>query len=97
MFEQLTGLVTNNSSLLMGGGTAGIVLWVLKKVPNKEIANIVETFAFGCFRTMTLGLSKWKMTKGLWKRTIEPYFIDLLENVVGGFVSGAVKGLRSDK
>ena len=97
MFEQLTGLVTNNSSLLMGGGTAGIVLWVLKKVPNKEIANILETFAFGCCRTMTLGLSKWKMTKGLWNKTIEPYFIDLLENVVGGFVSGAVKGLRSDK
>ena len=97
MFEQLTGLVTNNSSLLMGGGTAGIVLWVLKKVPNKEIANIVETFAFGCFRTITLCLSKWKMTKGLWNKTIEPYFIDLLENVVGGFVSGAVKGLRSDK
>ena len=97
MFEQLTGLVTNNSSLLMGGGTAGIVLWVLKKVPNKEIANIVETFEFWCFRTMTLGLSKWKMTKGLWNRTIEPYFIDLLENVVGGFVSGAVKGLSSDK
>ena len=97
MFEQLTGLVTNNSSLLLGGGTTGIVLWVLKKVPNNQITEIVETFAFGCFRTMTLGLSKWKMTKGLWNKTIEPYFIDLLENVVGGFIKGAVKGLRSDK
>ena len=97
MFEQITGFVSNNTSLLMGGGTAGIVLRVLKKVPKKEIANIVETFAFGCFRTMTLGLSKWKMTKGLWNKTIEPYFIDLLENVVGGFIKGAVKGLRSDK
>ena len=79
MFEQLTGFVTGNSSLLVGGGTAGIVLWVLKKVPNQEIANIVETFAFGCFRTMTLGLAKWKFTKALWNKTIEPYFIDLLE------------------
>ena len=70
MFEQITGFVSNNTSLLVGGGTAGIVLWVLKKVPNKEIANIVETFAFGCFRTMTLGLSKWKFTKGLWNKNI---------------------------
>ena len=97
MFEQITGFVTGNSSLLVGGGTAGIVLWVLKKVPNQEIANIVETFAFGCFRTMTLGLAKWKFTKDLWNKTIEPYFIDLLENVLGGFIKGAVKGLRSDK
>ena len=97
MFEQLTGFVSNNTSLLVGGGTAGIVLWVLKKVPNQEIANIVETFAFGCFRTMTIGLSKWSFSKKLWNSTIEPYFIDLLENVVGGFIKGAVKGLRSDK
>ena len=97
MFEQITGFVSNNSSLLMGGGTAGIVLWVLKKVPNQEIANIVETFAFGCFRTMTIGLARGSFSKGLGNRTIEPYFIDLLENVVGGFIKGAVKGLRSDK
>ena len=97
MFEQITGFVSNNTSLLVGGGTAGIVLWVLKKVPNKEIANIVETFAFGCFRTMTLGLSKWKFTKGLWNKTIVPWFIDLIEIVFGGLIRGAVKGLRSDK
>ena len=97
MFEQITGFVSNNTSLLVGGGTAGIVLWVLKKVPNQEIANIVETFAFGCFRTMTIGLSKWKFSKGLWNRTIEPWFIDLIENVLGGFIKGAVKGLRFDK
>ena len=27
----------NNSMMLMGGGTAGIVLWALKKVPNEDM------------------------------------------------------------
>ena len=87
----------NNLGLITGASASGVVLYALKKVPNKEIANIVETFAFGCFRAMTLGLSKWKFSKGLWNKTIEPWFIDLIENILGGFIKGAVKGLRSDK
>ena len=49
--------ITSNSSLLLGGGTAGIVLWVLKKVPNEKICAIVETFFYGLGKAMTLGLS----------------------------------------
>ena len=45
---------------------------------------------------MTAGLSKWVWTKKLWNKTIEPYFIDLIDNVVGGALRGFVKGLRSD-
>lgn len=29
--------------LITGGGTAGLVLWVLKKVPNEHICSVVET------------------------------------------------------
>ena len=46
---------------------------------------------------MTLGLGKWKWTKGLWNKTVEPYFIDLLSNTVEAGVEGFVEGLRSDK
>ena len=28
--------VTNNLGMIAGGGTAGIALWVLKKVPNEK-------------------------------------------------------------
>ena len=33
MFESLI----SNSTMLIGGGTAGILVWALKKIPNKEI------------------------------------------------------------
>jgi hypothetical protein len=92
LFSTLAG----NSSLLLGGGTAGIVLWVLKKVPNEKICAIVETFFYGLGKAMTLGLSSWSATKGLWNKTIEPWFIDLVDNIVGGAVRGFIKGLRSD-
>ena len=37
MLDGIMGFVSDNTGLLVGGGTAGIVLWVLKKVPNEEI------------------------------------------------------------
>ena len=46
---------------------------------------------------MTLGLSQWKFTKGIWNKTVEPFFIDLVDNFVGGALRGFIKGLRSDK
>ena len=37
MFDSVLGLVSNNTGLLAGCGTASIVLCVLKKVPNDYI------------------------------------------------------------
>ena len=96
MFDSVLGFMSNNTGLLAGGGTAGIILWVLKKVPNKEICALVETFFYGCGKTMTLGLSKWDFTRKFWNSTVEPWFIDLVDNVVGGAVRGFIKGLRVD-
>lgn len=89
--------ITGNMGLLAGGGSAGIVLWVLKKVPNEHICSVVETAFKSLGRTMTLGLSKWKVSKGVWNKTIEPWLIDLIDNLVGGAVRGLIAGLRSDK
>ena len=44
MFDSLIGLASGNAGLLAGGGAGAVVLWVLKKVPNEQIASIVETF-----------------------------------------------------
>ena len=96
MFDSVLGFVNNNTGLLAGGGTAGIILWVLKKVPNKEICSLVETFFYGCVKAMTLGLSKWSVSRQFWNKTIEPWFIDLMDNVIGGAVRGFIKGLRVD-
>ena len=90
------GMVTGNATIIAGGGTAAIVLWVLKKVPNDQIKNIVGTFAEGIGTTVTLGMAKWSLTKNLWNSTIEPWLIDLLDNTIGAFTEGLIKGLRSD-
>ena len=97
MFDSVLGFISNNTGLLAGGGTAGIVLWVLKKVPNDYICEMVETMFYGLGKTMTLGLSKWSMTRDFWNNTIEPWFIDLVDNIIGGALRGFVKGLRVDK
>ena len=96
MFDSVLGFMSNNTGLLAGGGTAGIILWVLKKVPNKEISNMVETFFYGLGRAMTLGLGIWSFTKKFWNKTVEPWFIDLVDNVAGGALRGFIKGLRVD-
>ena len=97
MFDSVLGFVGNNTGLIAGGGTAAVVLWVLKKVPNDYICELVESFFYGLGKAMTLGLSKWKMTKGVWNKTIEPWFVDLIDNIVGGALRGFIQGLRVDE
>ena len=89
--------ITNNLGMIAGGGTAGIALWVLKKVPNEKIAYAVEKTFENLGKVMTLGLAKWSMTKGIWNSTVEPWLVDLVDNVAGGAVRGFINGLRSDK
>ena len=96
MLENIFDTVVNNSGLIAGTGITGIVLWVLKRVPNKAIADKVEVVFEKLGTALTLGLSSWKITKKLWNMTIEPWFIDLIDNVVGAGVKGFIKGLRSD-
>ena len=83
---------------LVGGiGSGGIVLWILKKVPNETICKYVEGIFSKLGAAMTLGMSKWKPTAKIWNKTIEPWLIDLIDNVFGSVVRGLIKGLKSDK
>ena len=88
--------IMNNLTLLAGGTSAGIVLWLLKRKPNDKIYDVVENASFALGSLLTLRLSKMKWTKDLWNATIEPYFVDLIDNTVGAFVQGFINGLRSD-
>lgn len=88
--------LTNNLGMFFGGGSGAIALWILKRIPNEDIYGWVETGSYWLGTLVTLGLSKWKMTKGVWASTVEPWFIDLVDNTCGAFVNGFIKGLRSD-
>ena len=86
----------NNINLLAGGSASAISLWIFKRIPNEDLYSWVETTAYWAGTMMTLNLSKWRWTKKLWNSTIEPYFVDLLENSFGAALKGLLKGLRSD-
>ena len=96
MFENILNVVSSNTGLIAGGGTAAVVLWVLKKVPNDSICSVIETTFESLRKIITLGMGKWSVTKKVWASTIEPWFIDLVDNVFGSMVRGFIKGLRSD-
>ena len=80
----------------LGLSGSGIALFILKKIPNDKICAFVEGSFEKLGILMTAGLTKFWATKALWNKTIEPYFIDLIDNVVGGALRGLIKGLRSD-
>ena len=96
MLDSVLGVLSNNSGLMVGGRASAMVLWVLKKVPNEHICSVIETACESVGRVMTLGLSKWGVTKNVWNSTIEPWFIDLIDNIFGSMVRGFIKGLRAD-
>ena len=43
MLDSVLGILGSNSGLVVGGGSAAIVLWVLKKIPNEHICSVIET------------------------------------------------------
>ena len=80
MLDSVLGVLSNNSGLMVGGGASAMVLWVLKKVPNEHICSVIETACESIGRVMTLGLSKWSVTKNVWNSTIIFRRLDKLED-----------------
>ena len=86
----------SNAGIISGVGGGGIVLYILKKIPNEHICSVVETTFSSIGSFMTLGLGKWKFSKKIWNSQIEPWFIDIIDNIFGAMVRGFIKGLRMD-
>ncbi len=75
---------------------AVVLLFIFKRIPNDKIQAIVGKFAYGLGVSMTLGLSRWKITAPFWQSTIEPWFVDLFDNIIGTFTVKFIEGIRSD-
>tara|TARA_Y100000593_G_scaffold35327_1_gene69163 strand:- start:1380 stop:1676 length:297 start_codon:yes stop_codon:yes gene_type:complete len=98
MIDSLTALVTSKAAVYSGAGAAGVGLaWVLKKIPNDAIKDKVGKVMYGAGVACTLGLSKWSATKKVWNKVVEPWFIDLLDNVIVTGLKKFISGLRSDR
>jgi len=79
-----------------GGAVAVVVAFVLKKIPNATIKAKLGVMMYGAGVACTLGLAKFKWTKKVWNKTIEPYIVDAIDNIVSHGIQEFVRGLRSD-
>ena len=97
MLASLTALATKQVAVYAGMGVAGVVTaFVLKKIPNATIKAKFGSWMYNLGVLCTLGMGKWKWTKKVWNKTIEPYFVDAIDNIVVTGISKFVDGLRSD-
>ena len=97
MIEMLTTYFTSQIAVYVSGSIAAFVIaWILRKIPNDKFNKYVEGCFFRLGVLITLGLSKWKYTAKFWNKIIEPWIIDLIDNIVGAAVLGLIRGLRSD-
>lgn len=97
MLSTLTAMATGKVAAYAGMGVAGVgVAFVLKKIPNNVIKAKFGKLMYGLGITCTLGMAKWKWSKGIWNKSIEPWVIDAIDNIVVGGIDSFVQGLRSD-
>ena len=93
----LTALATSKVAAYAGMGVAGCATaFVLKKIPNKTIKAKFGSWMYSLGVLCTLGMGKWKWTKNVWNKTIEPYFVDAIDNILVTGIAKFVDGLRSD-
>lgn len=95
--ELIIGFLTSQVALYAGGGLVAVILaWILKRIPNERIKAAVGAVAYRLGVAVTLGLARWKYTAPYWNKIVEPWFVDLLDNVVVEALRRFIDGLRSD-
>ena len=93
----LTAKLGSQALAYGSAGLAGLVVaYILKKIPNNTIKAKFGVFMYGLGVTCTLGLSKFKYTKKLWNKTIEPWVIDAIDNIAVTGIQKFVEGMKSD-
>lgn len=76
--------------------TSALLVFGITRIPNDKVRVFLRKTFYSLGVTMTLGLSKWRVTAGIWNKVCEPVFVDLLDNIVYALKEGLVKGLRTD-
>lgn len=97
MLEFLAAKLGSQAAAYAGAGLAGVVVaWILKKIPNSVLKAKFGAFMYGAGVACSLGLGKWKWTKGIWNKVVEPWCIDAIDNIIVNGIGKFVEGLRSD-
>jgi hypothetical protein len=80
----------------LGVGGGAVIAYAMKKIPNEPIKMFFLEMGNKIGMAITLGLSKWSWSSKMWNKTLEPYFVDLIDNTIGSFIKGLMNGLHSD-
>ena len=97
MIEFITAKLGVKVAAYAGAGIAGVaVAWGLKRIPNNVLKAKFGSFMYGAGVACTLGLSKFKWTKSVWNKVIEPWIVDAIDNIVAHGIVKFVEVLRSD-
>ena len=97
MLEMLAAKLGGKAIAMASVGVAGTaVAFALKKIPNATLKAKFGRFMYGAGVACTLGLAKFKWTKGIWNKVIEPWVVDAIDNIFVTGISKFVEGLRSD-
>jgi uncharacterized membrane protein YfcA len=95
MIDLLVAKLGSEAAAYAGAGLAGVVVaWVLKKIPNDVLKAKFGVFMYGAGVACTLGLSKYKLTKGVWNKIVEPWVVDAIDNIVVNGLKKFTEGLR---
>lgn len=79
-----------------GGLLAVVVAWLLKKIPNNIIKVKFGALMYGFGIACTLGLAKWKWSAKIWNKTVEPFVIDAINNIIVNGIREFIRGMQSD-
>ena len=97
MLEVIAAKLTGSAVAYAGGGIAVVAsAWVLKKIPNSTIIAKFGGYMYKLGICATLGMAKWKWTKKVWNKTVEPYIIDAIDNILITGLAKFIEGMRSD-
>ena len=93
--EILISFFTGKALAYVGGSIGVLILaWILKKIPNDKFNPMVEKCFYGIGWVIT-GWATKRLPK-VWNKLLEPWIVDLIDNVIGAAVRGFINGLRSD-
>lgn len=79
-----------------GGLLAVVVAWILKRIPNDVIKAKFGALMYGLGVACTLGLAKWKWSAKIWNKTVEPFVIDAINNIIVNGIREFIRGMQSD-
>jgi len=94
IISAVVGFLTSGN-ILFGIGSA-VVLYLLKRAKNEKVRGFFKVICKAPGVLLTTMMTSNKLTGAIWNKAIEPFFIDLIDNIVGGAMEGFFEGLHSD-